>query len=179
MNRSIYIGFSYPKEFKIGAKAIAWWTNSNYSHVYIRFESSNPRIPSTVYHAAHGMVHFREFSKFKQENNVIKEYQIPITDDQKIDILSHCMTLSGDSYGYSELPKIFISDVAYNSFNRVVEWENGKGYICSELVGKILADTLQIKFCRPQFLLKPNHIDHILGKSHYQFMLGEFNEFSG
>jgi hypothetical protein len=87
------------------------------------------------------------------------------------------MFLSGDGYGYSELAKIFISDVAYSSFNRVIKWKNGKGYICSELVGKILSDTLQIKFCRPQFLLKPNHIDTILAQNHYQFMLGEFYEF--
>lgn len=157
---NIYIGFSYPKKFKLGAKAISVWMNRPYSHVYIRFESS--KLPSNVYHAAHGMVHFREFENFKKENNIIKEYKIQVTSTQKLDVLIKSIQLAGEVYGYSELGKIFISDIFYNITEKEIKFNNGKGYICSELVAKICENDLGIKFNKPKHLLKPSHIDEEL-----------------
>lgn len=164
----IYVGFSYPVEFKIGAYAIKTWSGVDYSHVYIRFESSNPKIPSTVYHAAHGMVHFREFSKFKETNLVVKEYCIEITELDRIDILSECMFLSGEGYGYIELLKIFLTDVVYTVCKHDINTSNGKGYICSELVGTLLIDKLKLTFLKPTHLLKPSDIDEKLNLSGFK-----------
>lgn len=165
---NIYIGFSYPKKFKIGSKAISWWMGKPYSHVYLRFESSDPEIPSNVYHAAHGMVHFREFGNFQEENNIIIEYIIPITKEIRKKTLINCMFLSGEKYGTIELGKIFISDVLDHTLNKEIQWENGKGYICSELVGELLGKDLGIKFPRPLYLLKPCHIDNALDALKYE-----------
>lgn len=153
----IYIGFSYPKEFKIGAKAIAWWTSSPYSHVYLRFESS--KIPSSVYHAANGMVHFREFDNFTKDNHIIKEYEIELNDDHRLQTLIRCMKLSGEKYGTAELVKIFISDIAFAVCEKIFIFQNSKGYICSELVGELCRDMLGLSFEKPLFLLKPIDID--------------------
>lgn len=155
----VYVGFSYPKKFKIGAYAIKTWMNEEYSHVYLRFESSNPKVPSNVYHAAHGMVHFREFERFKQDNIVIKEYVIELSDQDRLDILIECMYLSGEGYGYIELFKIFGTDLIYTLFNKNIITSDSRGYICSELVGTLLIDKLKFKFCTPTHLLKPKHID--------------------
>jgi len=70
----IYVGFSKPIKCKIGAKAISWWIGAPYSHTYIRFESSDPEIPSNVYHAAHGMVHFMTQERFHSINQTVVEY---------------------------------------------------------------------------------------------------------
>lgn len=156
----IYIGFSKPRKFKIGSELIRWWSGTNYSHVYIRFISNN--IPSSVYHAAHGMVHFRSFVKFKEENCVIKEYEIDITDKIKKEMLTHCMLLSGDSYGYVELLKIFLSDCFYSITGKQIGFKDNKGYICSELVGEFLSKKLGIVIKKPLFLLKPSDIDKLL-----------------
>lgn len=158
--RKLYVGFSYPREFKIGAKAIAWWSSVDYSHVYLRFDSQ--KIPSSVYHAAHGMVHFREYGKFMEENKVIKEYEIEVSDADYLKTLIRCMLIAGDKYGFSELFKILSSDIAYSVFKKELQFENGKGYICSELVGELCKDVLQLKFNKPLYLLKPLDIDQNL-----------------
>jgi hypothetical protein len=154
----LYIGFSYPKKFKIGAFAIKSWMGTEYSHVYLRFESSNSKVPSNVYHAAHGMVHFREFEKFKEDNLVIKEYCLEVSDQDRLDTLIDCMFLSGEVYGYSELTKILITDIAHGVGCKIKTY-NGKGYICSELVGTLLVDRLKLKFDKPMHLLKPLDVD--------------------
>ncbi len=157
--RYIRIGFSYPKKFKIGAKSISWWIGAPYSHVYIRFESSDPRLPSNVYHAAHGMVHFKSFENFCKENFVIKEYKIEVDQDARVEFLAHCMRLSGEGYGYCELIKIFAADLVHSVFEKNIKFKNGKGYICSELVGELLSKRMGVRFYKPLYLLKPNHID--------------------
>lgn len=154
----VYIGFSYPKEFKIGAYAIKRWMGTEYSHVYLRFESSNPEVPSNLYHAANGMVHFREFENFKKDNLIIKEYCVELSEQDRLETLIDCMYLSGEAYGYSELAKILLTDIAH-FLGIKVETFNGKGYICSELVGTLLIDRLKLKFDKPTHLLKPLDID--------------------
>lgn len=154
----IYIGFSYPNEFKIGAYAIKKWMGTEYSHVYLRFESSVEGVPTNVYHAAHGMVHFREFERFKTDNLIIKEYCLEISDADRIAALIQCMYLSGEVYGYTELGKILITDIAC-SLGKEITTYDGKGYICSELVGKLLVDRLKLTFDKPTFLLKPLDIE--------------------
>lgn len=156
----IYIGFSYPKEFKIGAAGIAMWMNRNYSHVYLRFESN--KLPSNVYHAAHGMVHFREFENFKNENNIIKEYEIEVDAAKRIEILRYAIYLAGEKYGYIELGKIMCSDIVWALFKKEIHFNDARGYICSELVGAICKKELDLSFNKPLNLLKPSDIDSAL-----------------
>ena len=161
----LYIGFSYPKKFKLAAYIISKWMKTDYSHVYIRFESSNPIIPSTVYHAAHGMVHFIELERFKKENNIIKEYELAIDENIRIETLVNCMKLAGEKYSYIQLFKILINDVCYqlNIKNQIYD---SNGYICSELVGTLLKHRLGFIFNVPCYLLKPLDIDIELGKKY-------------
>lgn len=154
----IIVGFSTPKGLKLGAFLIRLWTKSKYSHVYIRFESSNKKIPLNVYHAAKGMVHFREYEKFKHDNNIIKEYEIPITAEDRVDLLVNSMKLSGEVYGYFELLTIFLMDIL-NYFNIKVKTYDGKGYICSELIGFLMIKILKVCFTKPTYLLKPLDIE--------------------
>ena len=156
----IYIGFSYPKKFKIGAVGIAMWMNRPYSHVYIRFESS--KLPSNVYHAANGMVHFREFENFKKENNIIKEYIIPLTSEARTKFLTKAVYMAGEKYSFIELAQIMGSDIAYNVLNKELKFKDAKGYICSELAGSLCSTELGIEFNRPLNLLKPSHVDMAL-----------------
>lgn len=164
----IYIGFSRPIKWKIGAKMITWWLNKPYSHVYLRFVSSDSDIPSNVYHAANGMVHFRSFENFKKDNIIVKEYEIPLTAEVRKRTLIRCMNLSAEQYGWLELPKIFIADIVYSLFNCNIRFKNSKGYICSELVGVLLTEGLGLEFYHPLHLLKPSHIDSVLKSLQYK-----------
>lgn len=163
----VYIGFSYPKQFKIGAKAIAWWTDSPYSHVYIRFAYSQSK--DAIFHAAHSMVHFRSVDNFLRENNSIKEYEIEMSDTCHEHFFDECMELAGENYSTLDLVNIFISDVAFWSTKRVIHFQNSKGYICSELVGSLIKDRLQLNITKPLFLLKPKDIDVALSSKYEVF----------
>lgn len=152
----MYIGFSYPKKFKIGAWLISKWIGKPYSHVYIRFDS--PKIGSTIYHAANGMVHFRSETNFLKDNIVVKEYKLEVIPEKRHDILLHCMNLSGEPYGYSELLKIVFMDICAFLGCMLIKTYNGKGYICSELIG----DVFDYNWKKPKHLLKPNDIEEAL-----------------
>lgn len=159
----IYIGFSYPKKFNLISFMIKSWMRQDYSHAYLRFESD--KIPNSVYHAAGGMVHFRAQNKFEEKNHIIKEYEIEVTQNDRLKVLSECIELSGEVYGYLELIKIIFTDIFYTIFNKQLYIKDSAGYICSELVGKILIDKLNLKFNKPSNLLKPNDLDLKLKES--------------
>jgi len=157
----IYIGFSYPKKFKLFAWLIAKWIKKDYSHVYIRFISSEQKIPSNIYHAANGMVHFLEFNNFKNKNTIIKEYELSISKEDRLKTLIHCMYLSGEAYGYLEIVKILITDIL-NFFNVKLDTKNSKGYICSELVAALIESKFNLQINKPRHLLKPNDIEDLI-----------------
>lgn len=158
--RKITIGFSYPKKFKIGAKAIALWINEAYSHVFVSWNADKIS-RQLVYHAAHGKVHFMSMDRLLSDNVVKSLYQIEITDEQYIELVQQCIDLAGESYGYLELFKIIIKDICDSVGFQCKIIENSRGYICSELLASLLAK-LGAKFDRPHFLLRPDHIEQSL-----------------
>lgn len=163
---NIYIGFSIPKKFKVGAHILAWWMNKEYDHAYLRFESSS--IPSTIYQASHGMVHFREYDNFQSDNKVIKEYKIQVSDELKLEMLIKCIKLAGEPYAYVDLLKIPISEIIHEWFGYVVPFKDTKGYVCSALMGNLITSELGIKFNKPTFLLRPDDIDYGLEHAGYE-----------
>lgn len=159
MNR-IVIGFSSPKQFKIGAEAIKYWCSKPYSHVLVSWKSG--RIDRTlVYHASHGSVHFNSAQTFYEDNKIISSYELDITEDQYIKLVAKCVDLAGIDYSVIELFKIFIKDMGDKLGYSINNFENSKGYICSELLGELLID-LGASFDRPTFLLRPDHIEQAI-----------------
>ena len=151
------IGFSSPKKFKIGAKLIQLWMNKPYSHVYLKFDHNSGR--KSVYHAAHGMVHFIAYENFLKQNITIKEYEIEITQEQRAKLLDHCLDIAGDPYSVMELVQIAAVDLC-NSLKIDIIPEDKHGYICSELVGQFCTRDLGIEFVKPKYLLRPDDIEH-------------------
>lgn len=160
--RTIYVGFSQPRCPKIGSELIKLWTRSPYSHTYIRFISERMDM-SNVYHAAHGMVHFRSYDNFLRDNIAMAEYKIELTDEEYLKLLKQCMELAGEGYGYLELLGIVIVDVA-NNINIPLKIHDGRGYICSELVGMLCTEILKMKFKKPTYLLCPADVQKALAE---------------
>jgi len=151
---TVHIGFSTPIQFKIGAELIKLWEHCDFSHTYIRFESDT--IPSSVYHAAHGMVHFMSYDRFKEHNIPMYEYEVVVTPEQRREILIQCVQLAGIEYSQLELVNIFLTDLCA-SLGYKLKTENPKGYICSELVGEFLI-SLGVRFDKETHLLTPPDI---------------------
>lgn len=98
---------------------------------------------------------------FCEENEIVKSYELYITDEQYIKLVAKCVDLAGIEYSRIELLKIFIKDIGDKFGYNVNGFQNSKGYICSELLGELLID-LGVSFDRPPFLLRPDHIEKAL-----------------
>jgi hypothetical protein len=148
--KKIIIGAS--KNDLIGSKAIQWWLNTDYSHVYVRwYLSSQER--EIVYQASHGMVHFTSLEHFTRDNIIVKEYVIDLTDEQFKAFSQKCIDLAGEKYSKLELLQIFICDISKEK----IIFQDQPGYICSELMCELLED-IGIKFIKPKFLMRPDDI---------------------
>jgi hypothetical protein len=158
----IYIGFSTPKTFKIGAQAIKAWIKKPYSHVFVAWKSDQfSRV--LLYHAAHGSVHFRSSGLFLEENKIVKLYEIWLTDEQYKSLIQKCIDLSGINYGYAELIKILVKDTCDLLGFQCKMVENSRGYICSELLAELLIG-LGAVFTRPAHLVRPDQIEDSLAQ---------------
>ena len=152
--RKIIIGAS--RNRKIGSKLIQLWLDTDYSHVYARWYLSD-QDREIVYQASHGMVHFKPFSKFNDENEIIEEFEIELTCEQFAKFSAKCIDLAGEQYSKLELLQIVLSDIS----NGKIHFEDQKGYICSELMCELLED-LGYKFNKPKYLITPKDIVHKL-----------------
>lgn len=152
--------YTTPKEFKIGAEAIKWYLDTDYSHVAIRWYSDTYK-RYMVYHAAHGTVHFVSDDLFVQNNVIVHTDMIELSNEQFNKVISKCIDLAGLPYGYSELINILYGDINHRITGTWIQSGDGKGYICSELLAVIL-DMLNIKICKPKHLINPKDIYEVL-----------------
>lgn len=172
--KTIFVGFSAPSSFMIGAWLISKWMNRPYSHAYVRFTNKDEGLPCTVFESSHGMVHYEEFGNFKQSNMVVKEYAITIDDYVYHALQVNCIHLCAQPYAYLELLKIFWADSVFAVTKKEIYTSDVKGYICSELVGTLLTQNLGIKFPKPTYLLKPSDVDAALEAAGYKGIVNEF-----
>lgn len=154
--RSITIGLSYPNHFKIGACAISLYTHRLYSHALVYWDS--PSIQETlVYQASLGMVHFCSMENFKQNNDIIKEFKLNLTDNQFTKLVKKCVQLAGIEYSKLELLNIFLDQTLKKDI-----LGDQPGFICSELVADLLEEIFNKPFPKPKYLVTPADIDDYL-----------------
>jgi len=147
----------------IGAYLIGKWMNRPYSHVFMGFDSSSLGLRS-VYHAAHGMVHFMARDNFEIINHVVREYKINITEQQHTNMLRRAILLAGLPYAKLELAETVLYDIAHTLGIKYTPSDE-VGYICSELVGAFLTAELGYVFTKPGCILNPADIDNALAKN--------------
>ncbi len=140
------------KNSLIGSKAIQWWMNTDYSHVYAKWTLKTQQ-RDIVYQASHGMVHYASYEHFLRDNTVAREFVLDLTDEQFQKFSRKCIDLAGESYSKLELLQIFIRDISYDRF----KFEDQPGYVCSELMCELLED-LGVKFSKPKYLVRPDDI---------------------
>lgn len=164
--KKLYIGFSSPNSWMPGAALIQMWQRTDYSHCYLRFYDESLGL-NIVYHAAHGMVHYVEHENFKSTTIIRKEYEIELSNNDEWLTRWECAKLAAQPYGHAELAKIVLHDIA-NYFGIKTDFKDGRGYVCSELMGKLCVDRLKIEFKKPKHLLTPRDIDIALEKREYR-----------
>jgi hypothetical protein len=156
------MGFSRPREFKIGAWLIQKWMNREYSHVYISWIDDQGR--DIIFQAAHGCVHTLLRSNFVTENIIVKEKVIETSEENYQKARDFLYFYLGEVYSTRELALIVVYDV----LTRVgipVTIEDSKGFICSELGSRFLNYVYGYKIPKKSFLMRPDDVEKMLENS--------------
>lgn len=156
--KKIIIGFSHStKKFALFSKAIQLWDGVPYSHVYFQFESQKYNV-EMIYQASSTMLNYMAKPVFLKNNEVIKEFEIQITEQQYDKLMKDCMESAGLEYGVKQVFGIVIADILHLSNN---PFSDNEKYICSEWVAEQL-EKLGYKFDKELDLVKPSDIYCVL-----------------
>lgn len=129
MDYKFTVGFSRSKScFKLGSTVIRAVEKRPYSHVYICYSCpfSNEQIVSQ---ASHGFVNETEFNIFKQQNEVIKEYEITCDKNQFKNVINFSRKHLGVKYSQLQILWIGIKKILHI---QVGDKNNDLEFICSE-----------------------------------------------
>lgn len=127
--RSFRIGFSKSTiAFPIGSWAIRLYQGTEYSHVFVIFDTVKHLGSDTVYQSSRGMVNNMSLDVFLEENDITDMYRIEVPDNVYVAIRNGLHSETGRHYGTMQNLGIVLSDV----FGVKNPWK--KGYNCSELV---------------------------------------------
>lgn len=139
MQDYIIVGFSSPRKFHVLSWIIKNVEHTDFSHVYIKiFSRSLDRY--LVYQASGLAVNFCGQDTFYAHNRDIAEFAIPVTPEQKVEVLKKCVDLAGKPYGMKSLIGIGLVRLA-----GLVGWkirnpfaDGSKTYVCSECAATLL-----------------------------------------
>lgn len=161
----IIIGFSKPKKLKVFAWAIMKGYRTPYSHVYIKFWSEKFQ-RNLIYQASHTMVNFMGNSIWNEENQVVREFNLDITEDNRTKMIQFAMDSVGKAYGiknacglaWVRICEIFGKKVK-NPFS-----DGGKTYVCCELVAHVIKEYASVDLHDDLDDINPKEIYEILSQ---------------
>lgn len=154
----IIVGFSKAKSiFKIGSTIIQKTDCREYSHCYIRHTNKITQV-ELIAQASHGFVNLVNKDIFTEENIIIKEYSIPCTDAQHLDILTFIDNNLGKPYSRLQLILIGIKKILHFE---IKYYDRGASYICSEFAARICSFA-NIKVPVELDYVEPSDLDKIL-----------------
>lgn len=142
----IIVGFSKPKKWKPFAWIIMKFYDIPYDHVYIKFWSSKFQ-RNVIYQASQLMVNFMGEKFFESENDVIKEFELDITDEDRTSMIQFAMDEAGKPYGMLNALGLAIVGI-FDRLGKKIKNPLGDGektYICCELVADILDRYTSVK----------------------------------
>lgn len=150
------VGFSRPKKWKLFSAVVKWYLKTPYSHVYMKFYSKSLD-RWIVYEAVGNGVRFIGQKLFDETVDIIKEFEIDISDEKQKELLVWCVDNSGVKYGCLQLIGIFIANILKLKRN---PFKSGK--ICSELIAEAIENAEIYKFKKDLNLVTPKEIYNLL-----------------
>lgn len=154
----IKIGFSRPKNklFPIFSWLIRLVERTSYSHVYIKIYSSDGTY--FIYQASGTHVNIIGSKYFEQGATVVKEYSLPISSEQKKNLLKFVAKECGAPYSITQILNIACHMLFGKGFL------SSKGYVCSEIAAIVLRDIYNFKLEKDENILTPKDIDMLLAR---------------
>lgn len=156
--KTIAIGFSRPKTWKLLAWVIQTVQGTPYSHVYIKF-TSNKYQRNLIYQASGLQVNFVGEQVFKDHCTVVKECIIQVSDETYDKMMTFAIDKAGYPYSLKQLFNILI----YMATNKTDILSDGRsGYVCSELAAEMLKTILGIPITENLDIVTPKDVDKAL-----------------
>lgn len=135
--QTITIGFSRGRGFKPFSSLIRLYQGTEFSHVYLRRKSESYDA-EYVYQASGHSVNFMGLEVFLENNIIIEEYTVNISDEAFARLMQFAIKKSGKKYSKRQIVGIFLKNLGLNA----IELKEDEAYICSELMAIILDDIL-------------------------------------
>lgn len=160
---TLTVGFSKPKKFKPFAWLIMKGYGIPYSHVYIKFWSDKFQ-RHLIYQASGTIVNFMGELLFTEANEVVKEFDIEVLDDNKTGMIQFAIDSAGKHYGMKNALGLAIVRL-FDIFGKKIKnplADGDKTYVCCELVSQILKEYTHLD---PDL----DH-DNVTPKELYEFM---------
>jgi len=152
--KTIRIGFSTPKKFKLSSAMIRLYEKTKYSHVFIVMAGSNKLPFEKVFQASHGDVNCMTYEMFKEDNKIFAEYSISIDESTYYSVATWLWFQLQKPYSIMQLVRIV--------FNVKIKQNNDSAFICSELAGRLLEQFIGVNISKALDYLGLNDIKEIL-----------------
>lgn len=170
--KTIIIGFSRPKKFKLHAWFIMKLDRVNFDHAYLRFHSGNFD-REIIYQAIGKGVQFIGNNLFQSINDSIEEYEIEIDQEQHVKLMQFCIDNSGIPYGLLQVLGVglvkLLSRVHITISNPF--GDGLKTEFCDEIIGRCLNQINKTEFDYDFENLTPSDLKDILVKSNIKRIL--------
>lgn len=159
--RKVYIGFSRPRTWKPLSAAIMGWWGTDYSHVYIRWET--PWGFDEVLEASGLSVHMTEATRWEKNNKIIKEYKFEVPKETFHALMTAIRPLTGLPYGWSQALGIALSEAFNLDKNPIAS--GSSTFVCSE-VGLRAMKILGFATDKNEDLVSPKDLRDLLEEEH-------------
>ena len=159
--KTITIGFSHNN--MVGSRLISWFMRKPFSHTYLKFQEPWYSDQTINQATGHGLGYMSE-TRFKENNTVVREYSLQISEELFQEVVNNCHRNAGVSYGYLQLVGIFCVTILSKVGIKVSKNPLPSGVICSEWMYDILAEVYGPWTDKDANLVTPADIDSFLQK---------------
>lgn len=161
---NLIVGFSKAKSrTAFVSHLIRLFQKTPFSHTYLTFYSQKYD-RWLVYQASKTAVNFMEYNHFLENNIIVDEFNIPITEEQHKSAITYAIDTVGRPYSLKAL-----IGFAFELFGYKPKWllDNGeKAFICSELVVR----TLEVSDIITYF----ENPDYVTPKELYEYLKNKY-----
>ena len=136
---TIKIGFSKPKKCKPFAWLIMFGYGIPYDHVYLELYSKKYD-RKMIYQASGSKVNFMGYELFHEENVVLAEYTVEISDDKYIALMQFAIDNSGRPYGIKQcfgMAIVRIAEIMGKNIKNPFR-DGSNTFVCSEMGAYVL-----------------------------------------
>jgi hypothetical protein len=159
MDKIVTFGFSANKDCKPFSVAIQLIEKRPYSHVYIKYVDELTG-DAMIFQASHGDVNLISESKFLQDNMILEEYEMNVSEEIYLRIRKKMNSLLGLKYSILQILNIMVQKIFKSKDIKLVV--NGdKQFICSEL-GFVILEEARPEVIADQDSVTPSDFNRII-----------------